>query len=161
MPPPSQLGWDRLRHQFDGHEITFFASRGKWLDYLTLQGDSIGTDNQKVLKDISFTSGGVTNIALCDYDLFLLVGLKLMVPSLDANLSADEMKQSCREALTGSLAVKLAKMIRTVVSAPIYKAHTPRPALLSPAEPNERSRVSYSDSLKLMRQQFDVLTPSF
>ena len=143
-------GWDRLRGEFPAIELTFFASRAKGLDGLSLENGALTPGPPRLRSDISFTSGGRNTVAVGDYDLFLIYGL-LMIPPLNRFFGAEIVSRTCQHAFESSIAFKLASLIRSVSSAPIYIGHQPQ---FAPGDKvvNRSRHLDYEESLAMMRK---------
>jgi hypothetical protein len=142
--------WDRLREEFPATALTFFASRAKGLDGLSLQNRTLVPGPPKLRSDISFTSGGRDVVAVGDYDLFLIYGL-LMIPPLNRLADAETVSRTCQHAFEFSIAFKLASLIRSVSSSPIYIGHQPQ---FAPDDKivNRSRHFDYGESLAIMRE---------
>ena len=121
-------GWEKMRDDFKDIEVTFFASAGKSLSCLELRGASLVPRNKPIAEILSFTSGGLSEVAIPDYSAFLCYGLGLQLPALDQRLSTACSNAVLRDALDQSLNLRIARMLRSATQAPIYVAHNPQQA---------------------------------
>lgn len=72
-----KLGWDKKSSGHEDVHVTFFGSRAHTFNELNLDGRKLIAKSEPVKKMMSMTSGGLSEIALDDYDCFVLHGLNL------------------------------------------------------------------------------------
>lgn len=110
-------------------EIDFFASRGKDLEGLTLDGESLVPMNERLKSRLVFTSNGLSSIDLTKYDIFLIYGLGLKPYfTNDYFYSIEVIERSLRNNYQNSLGYSLLTMICSTVDSKVYLGHSPLPA---------------------------------
>jgi len=121
--------WDRLKksHLGNNFEITFFADRGDLLKSLTAEHHFLTSDNIRVKRSLSFTSGGLSKIDTNAYDFFLIYGSQLWPFWLynDAFYSLDFIKQSINKHLEQTQAKHLLTELRKSTTKPVFLGHDP------------------------------------
>lgn len=122
-------GWDHISEQYQNHKIAFFASRQTGLAGLKLENGSLVPSTPQLLSDILFTSGGIKEVRLNEYDVFVLYGLGLTLPNLDVRLSAQVASQTCVDIINRTLNLRIARLIRSASTSPMYIGHSPQPAV--------------------------------
>lgn len=118
-------GWDSIRAAHPGVDLVFFASRADRMRGMTAVDGCLVAANASLERDIAFTSGGRAKVVPSDFDLFLICG-GLMVPRLDRRLSSAVRMAVVEDVLAASLAVPLARKLRSVSERPIWLLPTPR-----------------------------------
>lgn len=121
-------GWDRLRGQLDGVEMTFFASEGASLDGLRCEGGALVATNAKLQEALHYSSGGISEIVAGSYDVFLTCGLGRAFPRVPAHLSSAVRNLCLQDWAEASLIATVSAMLRTLTPAPIYAIHVPAAA---------------------------------
>lgn len=110
-----------------GISYTFFAARGRALEDLVLSGSTIIPANEKLRKYISFTSGGKTAIDTAKYDVYLVYGAHAApyFHNSEAVFSEAALRSATRDHVSGTLSMKLIKLLRSCTTSPIYVGHYP------------------------------------
>jgi len=121
-------GWEQIKSNHPEHSIAFFASRQNGLRDLTLENNTLVPGSPGLLRDISFTSSGMKNISLNEYDAFFLYGLGPNLPALDQRISTNLIRQTCIDHIGRSLSFHIASMIHSATTAPIFIGHDPQHA---------------------------------
>lgn len=123
-----KLGLDKLSASQKNVEMVFFASRGGALGALRLEGHRLVPANDNLAKAIAHTSGGKSEVALDEYDAFLVYGLGFRLPVLGRNLSAAVSRQACRDTATASLNYRICTLLRRATDKSIHLGHEPQEA---------------------------------
>lgn len=137
-----KTGWDQRGELFSGVEADFFGSAGAGFTRLVLEGRNIISRDPAIVKQMEFTSGGKSQIALDDYDAFVLVAMghgmiKHLKNCADhrpvgmppaAHLISDKLfAKSIHHNTRRSVAAKIAKLIREATDKPIIMCEQPLP----------------------------------
>ena len=155
-----KLGLDGLKERYPNVAVTFFASRGSRLGGLTLEDGRLVTSDEALAREIAFTSNGLSEIVLQDYDGFLIYGLGLPLPRLDRRLSSAVQSATCRDLFQESLSFKLAHTIRSACAAAIYIDHAPQKADLLKSNHADHG-LDYLQVFDRMRQVIDLADVHF
>lgn len=123
-------GWERVRRDFGEFDITFFAARAKRLQGLYLDNGALVPDNDALAKYLAFTSNGLSEICLKDYDVFLVygLGLKPIIKWQDSFYTSQFRSEAYGQSFNKCLNVKIATMIASCVSVPVFVGHEPLPS---------------------------------
>jgi hypothetical protein len=148
-----KLAWDHLTTAYPNFELVFFAARGLDLRFLRVSGNALVAKKRRVTESISFTSGGAGKVKVDRFDAFLTYALALRVPDLDSRLSSAVKTQTCEDALSRSLNLRICRMIRQVSDAPIYIGHNPQPAS-GDELPSEQ--MKYAEVFDLLAKELDI-----
>jgi hypothetical protein len=70
-----KLAWDRIGNQFDDIELRFFGSYSDSLKELRVKERHLVAQSKRVRMNMVMTSGGLSKIAIDDYDIFVLHAL--------------------------------------------------------------------------------------
>jgi len=126
--PSIKAGWDEMigadAKNANGVELQYFAAPGRQLWDLKVEpatNDSpalLVTDNEQLLTSIQYSSGGLSQIDVSQFDMVLLHGL-LRFPRYDARISSHLKRIILQRLVTSSLANHLAKYIRSYSDIPI------------------------------------------
>ncbi len=108
-----------------GLDIIFFAAIGQNLDQLRRSGDRLVPKSKALADSIRTTSGGLEDLVPADFDAFLLVGLGYNVPPVDRRLSQAVQQGVNVNTVKGSLAWRIAGMVRELSAGPILVQHSP------------------------------------
>lgn len=119
--------WDSINECYQNLSITFFASPSDSMGSLSIQGESLAprSNDQYLLKNFHYTSGGLDCIYPKDFDLFIVYGLYFKFPLLDSRLSSAVLKCTCHDNYHNSLNFRIVEMIRELSESPIYIGHDP------------------------------------
>jgi hypothetical protein len=108
-----------------GLEITFFASIGRTMENFALEAGQLVPQTDDLRQSLITTSRGSDRIDPSLFDQVLIVGLGFNMPAIDTRLSQAVRDAVLRNGVEGSVAWKLASMIRNVSDVPILASHTP------------------------------------
>ena len=156
-----KLGWDRMRQRHPGCEITFFGSRGALCQHLQLCDRRLIPANDVLAADLRWISGGLTAIALDDFDAFVLMAMQFaptrvsqvarQFSYVDVRLdprkrliSRECFLQSAFDGLRNSIAVSVAEKIRSAVSKPIVIV--PQPHVSAAWRETETYRTGFGNA---------------
>lgn len=124
-----QRGWEIVREQYPDVTLTFFAARGRVLEECRVQDGSLVAPRRSVVRQLEYTSGGLSCITPSEYDACLVYSLDFSLPRIRRAAPLRQARASCRDAVAASLgfsvAAKLRQAGRTVA---LYVAHNPLPA---------------------------------
>jgi hypothetical protein len=148
-------GWDSIQADNQKYQLTFFASRQKGLAGLKLDNGVLVPSTPSLLNDISYTSGGMEEIPLDEYDVFLLYGLGLSMPILDTRLSTAVIQQTCNDIFNQALSFKIAKLIRSASNSTIYIGHNPLRSMGKIVSPRV-NKFDYKEVLGFMSSAVDI-----
>ena len=123
-----KAAWDNLRTDHNRYELTFFAAIDDTLSDLDLIGGKLIPKTPKLATSIAYTSGGLIEIDIGNFDAFLVYALRFNFPRISSAFSCALKKQLCADLFDDSLNGKLVRAIRHVSGKPIYVAQTPLPA---------------------------------
>ena len=137
-----KLAWDQLKDAYPKTSLTFFADRQNGLVGLTPKGSALVPSNEALAETIGYTSGGQKVVETADYDVFLVCGLNLYLPKLDARLSRAVVQATCRDSLPASLNFRLALRLRALTAKPVHLAHCPQRAY-TPQTCADRNSMPY------------------
>lgn len=120
-------GLDQSRDALHGVDFTLFAIPNKGFSKLTLNREtkSLETDVTRLKDLIKMTSGGYESVPLSEFDVIWIYGQFFTVPRLDRRMSSAVKNAAIDAIMSGSLAHKLARRIRTVVDTPILISPEP------------------------------------
>lgn len=149
-----KLGWVRIKCEFSGIEITFFAGNGKQAQ-LKLEGEAIVPATAQAAQNFARFCG-MSHIT-GSYDAFLLCGLGIQTyfakklalqfrteqqPSDERRPISDEcFTLAIRDQLANTFTFKLAGMLREISAAPIGLMPAPMPSAEHP-DPDLKSLVN-------------------
>lgn len=123
-----KLGLEKLPGATKSASMEFFASRASALGALRLQENRLVPMNDNLARSIAHTSGGKSEVALDEYDAFLVYGLGFRLPVVEAQLSAAVRRQVCRDSLSQALNFRMCSMLRQATRKPVYVGHDPQEA---------------------------------
>jgi len=126
-----------------GLDITFFASIGRTMEDFALEAGQLVPQTDELRQSLITTSRGSDRFDPNLFDQVLIVGLAFNMPPIDTRLSQAVRDAVLRNGVEGSVAWKLAKMIRSVSSVPILASHTP----LRAADVSERFEATLSNCM--------------
>ncbi len=135
-----KLGWDRLRESYPGMSLTFFGSRGgEACKNLRLVKGAL-VPSQRDAENFRWTSGGLGEIELGDYDQFAVVSLGFRPQNVyqvargcsfaDARLDQSKLlvsRECFADAITDALLRSTAAAVTTTI-----RAAADKPVLLLP-----------------------------
>ncbi len=124
-----KLGWDAIRTRFPEIEIVFFGSPAGSIHRTRLINGKLASETPEVRQSFMLTSGGSAEIDPQDFDTFLFYGLSLLVPRLEFGISKAVRQLVARSIASASMALKMAKDVRSVSEKPIWLGHVPLPSL--------------------------------
>lgn len=107
--------------------FTFFVGRGNSISSLDIS-DSKLTPSSKYLRDsFMFTSGGLSEIQVRDYDLFLVYGLgcKPLYFPKEKFYSSDLIEHTCKDHVDGTVSTKVLRLLKSAGARQIYLGHDP------------------------------------
>ena len=148
-------GWDLIKDDYKDHSITFFASPRQNMQALELKNEALVPKTRALSKHLSFTSGGQNQINIKDYDIFLLYGLGMRLPFLDARLSTAVLDHTFDDILFSSLSYRISKFIRPATDLPVFIAYNPRPAI-NVAENQSIKFLTHADIVNRMNKLIDI-----
>ena len=119
-------GWQRCKSEFPGIELIFFASRNHGLSGLSLEGQILSTNSEILRRHLEFTSGGLSEVNLPQYDGVFLVGLDFSIPTLSVGYSKSCYDSVCSDVYSRTLSCRIASDIREASKAPVVVMHTPQ-----------------------------------
>lgn len=149
-------GWDSIQTDNQKHQLSFFASRQNGLAGLKLNNGTLVPTTPQLLNDISYTSGGMKDIPLNEYDIFLLYGLGLSLSVLDTRLSTAVIQQTCIDIADRVLSFRIAKLIRSASHSKIYIGHNPQRSMDKNARPRA-NKFDYKETFAFMSSAIDVV----
>lgn len=120
--------WDKISIEYPGLEITFFAARENGLSDLYLTDDCLVPNNSELSKSLVLTSKGKDKIEILNYDIFLVYGLKLYVPNIDARYSESLIARQCSDVIRRSLNNKICLKLKKTTNVPVFCGHKPQKA---------------------------------
>ncbi len=143
----------------DKAQLTFFAARGALLHQLELSDGKLVSSNEDVTNSITFTSGGLGEITIGDYDLFLISSLGLRdFPIPEGYYSQAVLKALLEDRYKPTIAYRLLRMIREVADTKIVLGLAPIAACtdddMGTIEASEAYFNSCIDSMAFANQQF-------
>jgi|GEM_PF-558677 len=120
-------------------KLTFFGVPGSGLNKVFVVGNTAKSDDEKVIQSFITTSGGLTEINLLEYDIFILHGLGFPLKSLQAFLQAspaqspdethgisqEELGKFIQNAIAKDKIIALARALRKASNAPIHISAAP------------------------------------
>ncbi|MCP8893382.1 hypothetical protein KYK29_00455 [Shinella daejeonensis] len=118
--------WDDIRHEQPGVELTFFAARGRALQFLEVAGRVLAAGDERLRENLVFTSGGRAEIDPEEYDFFLLFGLGFQLPGIASFTSSAAASQASAGSFDRSLNCKIAGLLRQVTDKDIFIGHNPQ-----------------------------------
>lgn len=139
-------GWDRIAADHPGVAMQFFAAARRGMEGLRLNEGRLVAGNAQLARDMALSSGGASEIDLAGHDLFLMVGLGLRVHPLDGRLSL-QVRDAILQALAGSFAFRLARMIRSATAAPMIVLPAPLHAAPEGSGPEAAQLADYDACL--------------
>lgn len=142
-------GWGALKAEHFDVQPVFFASPGRSLRGLQRQDARLVPMLPGVAKYLSLTSGGFSEIALGEFDAFVLVGMAFLMPQLDCRHTSAVLSATCQDAWATSISAELVSLIRESSGAPVLVAHNPLPAA---RQPNPYLRpLTYAATMEVMQ----------
>jgi len=147
-------GWDRLRHQLEGVEVTFFASEGASLDALRCEAGALIATNARLQEALHYSSGGIDEIVVGSYDVFLICGLGRAFPRIPPHLSSTVRGLCMQDWAEASLIAKVSAMLRSLTTAPIYVVHVPA-AAAGFSRPDAPVSIPYDERFQQAAIAFD------
>jgi len=152
-----KTGWDKISSDYPQVMLTFFAARGNAMSRLESKLNMLIAKDTELENSLKFTSGGIKQIDLNNYDLFLIYGLGFRIPKLDKRLPSSTLNMLFSEINSKSLSINLANKIRDIVSAPIYIGHAPLKADENELSSKDAMNIlSYEDVLKKLSLSIKV-----
>jgi len=127
-----KLGWDDLRATYPHAELVFFASQAMSMSGLTVDGQDLVPSTESLKNRITYTSGGLSRVAVRDFDAFLVYSLGFWLPALDARLSSAVVGAALQDGFETTLNWKLCHMLAGLTEAPIFTGHSPLHARAKP-----------------------------
>jgi hypothetical protein len=120
-------GWDLIRSEFRGQEITFFAHRAGGLIGLMPHQGKLVPNNEELAKALAFTSGGKREIDPKEYDVFLIYGAITNASFIQdsQHYSRAVRERTLSDLVANSLAFILLKRLRTLTDKAIFIGHMP------------------------------------
>lgn len=169
-----KAAWDEAGRRFPKLEPTFFAAPGQGIRGLAFRNGCLQPQSPELRKDLAFTSGGLEEIVLADYEAFWLVGMANATAPLDSRLSAAVREATLRDRMERTQVMTFVKMIRRASQAPIVASCMPfvterhlddafpeLPSSLRPAViASELTRLLGISGFTLMEQPETTLVPS-
>lgn len=126
-----------------GLDITFFASIGRTMEHFALEAGQLVPQTDELRQSLITTSRGSDRFDPNLFDQVLIVGLAFNMPPIDTRLSQAVRDAVLRNGVQGSVAWKLAKMIRAVSNVPVLASHTP----LRAADVSERFEATLQNCM--------------
>jgi hypothetical protein len=141
-----KLGWDVAGAQYPSVQPVFYGASKRQMDSVTFEAGALVPTSEVVAEEIAKVSGGVTSVHLDDADLVCLVGLQFgflnllrlihrfrthsMVPLAKQSrlISRACLQQTYRERLEASIALKLARSIKSESAVPLLLVESPIPS---------------------------------
>jgi hypothetical protein len=117
--------WDAMHSSRPDLELVFFAAPSSQMLELVLQESSLCPANEVLKKNLEFTSGGLSRVAIDEYDTFLLMGLHFAIPAVDARCSSAVVDSLLLDAYQSSVSSKLIELIHTRHTKAVYVGSTP------------------------------------
>ena len=152
-----KTGWDQISSNYPQIKLTFFAARGNSLSGLESKLNILVAINPDLENSLMYTSGGIKQIHLNQYDLFLIYGLGFRIPKLDKRLPISTLNLLFSDINSNCLSINLAKKIRNIVSVPIYIGHAPLEAHENELSSKDTSNILiYEDVVKKMSLSINV-----
>lgn len=145
-----KLGLEKMPAVRKNVSMDFFASRASALGALRLENNRLVPTNDNLARSIAHTSGGKSEVALADYDAFLVYGLGFRLPVIQAQLSSAVSRQVCRDTLVQALNFRMCSMVRQATDKPVYVGHDPQEAP-GPKTPEVSRCLPYEAVHDLMR----------
>ena len=118
-------GWDMVRDEFAGLDLVFFGSPGSSLRQLRTKGTRLVADDAALAKSLAYTSGGLSEIVIADYDAFLLYGVLFRLPRLRRGISMAVLRAVVEAQASQGLLVKTAKRVRKLTDKRLWLAASP------------------------------------
>ncbi|MBY5970334.1 hypothetical protein [Halomonas denitrificans] len=149
-----KTAWDLMPEWHSENELVFFAARANGMSDLHLEGKHLIPRSLKLEESIRFTSGGLSNIDVSDYDIFLIYGLQMEAFFIeqDTFFSAAVIRQSVIDSVSNTLSLHILKQIRSVTDSGIYIGHCPLPELQS-VEEEVYSTEDYISGVEVMNDE--------
>jgi len=121
-----RIGWDSIKHNYPGIELTFFAAANKGMAKVQPgSGNRFTSADILITRMLSKTSGGLGTIEVDDYDAFLVHGLFLVLPRLDLRHSRAVKEIAIKETVQSSLNYRFVADLRDMTDVPIYYGANP------------------------------------
>lgn len=145
-----KLGLAKLPAAQTNVSVDFFASRANSLRALRLEKNRLLPMNVNLAKAISHTSGGKSDIALDEYDAFVVYGLGFPLPMVGTQLSSAVRRQVCRDTMEQSLSFRTCLLLRQGTDKPVYVGHDPQPSTRGATQEPSR-HLPYDEVYAMMR----------
>lgn len=145
-------GWAKTSENYPSVEVVFFGSKGDTLKHMEVQGRKIVPANNRVLKSISFVSGGRDSIDPAEFDAVLIYGAQaapFFFP-VSGFYSSQVIRRTMEDLVKDRVYFKLANMVRCLSEVPVYVGHTPLRAARK--RDRDQSRESYARGLALLNE---------
>lgn len=107
-----KLGWEMVKSQFPDLQIVFFGGIGGSLRHLRVRNAKLVSIDDKLTRNLKYTSGGISEIDPDIYDAVILYGLNLKLPRLRQGISRAVMKETIKDIVQRSLTLKVAAKFR-------------------------------------------------
>lgn len=132
-------------------EKTFFSAVGRSMEALEVSGTICTPTTGTLKRQMEASSGGLTEIALPDYDAFLLIGMGFRVPLIEDYYSSAVTERTVLGHMQDAAIWRIAQGIRAVTDRPILCGHKPMRA--DPPEADDRSLISYDALLDIYTRE--------
>ncbi|EEX13549.1 conserved hypothetical protein [Citreicella sp. SE45] len=119
-----------LSDDFPGITITCFAQRGQGIAEMVVAEGRLLPANPYMKRTVEFTSGGLSEVVVAEYDAFLLYGLHEHGQETgDTWYSSAVRAAALKDKVTGQGNHALLVKLRGLTDKPVWVAHDPLPAL--------------------------------
>jgi hypothetical protein len=176
-----KLGWDAIKPEFSGIDLTFFGSAGAHIRELTVADGLLITTDRVLLRSMQDLSGGLSQIDPGCYDRFLVCGMEFSVsqvmrvaakfrPESHARDNRHPISDECfRLSVIGclreSLMIQTVEKLRQITDKPIAALPTPmrsdedqRPVLrhIQTNGDDEKIAAAFTDAARHVATEFNV-----
>ena len=148
--------WDEISCAHLSHELHFFAAPRSDLRDLELVGSYLAPKTEELAKNLTYTSGGKAKIELDIFDTFLICGLGLKIPLIDARLSKAVIYQTCQDIFASSLNSAICNLIRKQSNKNIYIFHNPQLAISNPDPELINNKLRYREVTKIIAENLQI-----
>lgn len=151
-----KTGWDSVGEKFPGIELHFYASRGTGIESLVCVDGVLQATLPRVTQDFLFTSGLAGEIAMANYDAFLVYGLQLVVSRLSGELSSAVRNAVWRGIAGRSNNDRVVRLIRSGSDAPIVVGANPQPAASAEGSKPLAAGLPYAQAFRELRPVIEM-----